>query len=236
MTIRQDVFAAMLGAERAQQEPVQADLRAMAEVLELGDDDPFWGVVALIYARLPRDGQDWEALREAVNRLDGAVQSLGALSGSGNDGLAAELAEAVKAAQSSGPIQIDTEGLARSLGPQLDELLRRRRRGLTEWLGEHARTVVIGGLASLVLVGVLVVAGTAGGYVAGQAAGEAKASEAARWVLSPDGQAMKRWATLNVASVPALMRCGWGGAAKRYNQDGRAACYPGGSGSGYYLP
>lgn len=239
MTIRDAAFETLLGAERARQEPVMRDLRAMGEILDLGDEDPFWGIVALIYARLPRDGQDWEALKQAIDRLDSAIKVLASnapLDSRSLQPLVDRLEKALQALQRFEPPKIDTQDLAKALSPQLDELLRRRRRGLGEWLGEHARTVVIGGLSSLVLVGLLVAGGLVGGYAAGLSAGEARASEAAHWARSPEGRQIRRWATLNVASLPELLDCGWGGAAKRYEQNGRAACYPGGSGTGYYLP
>lgn len=239
MTIRDEAFETLLGAERARQEPVMRDIRTLADVCGIGDDDPFWGVIAFVYARLPRDGHDWEALKQAIDRLDAAMKALKANAQPDSTVLqpiADRLEDAIRTFQIPRPPQLDSEALAKALGPQIDELLRRRRRGLGEWLGEHARTVVIGGLSSLVLVGLLVAGGLVGGYAAGLSTGQARASEAAHWARSPEGRQIHRWATLNVASLPALLDCGWGGAAKRYEQNGRAACYPGGSGAGYYLP
>lgn len=239
MTIRDEAFETLLGVERARQEPVMRDIRTLADVCGIGDDDPFWGVIAFVYARLPRDGHDWEALKQAIDRLDSAMKALEPDAQPDTSTLQPfvdRFEDALKMLQTVKAPSLDIEALAKALSPQLDQMLRHRRRGLAEWLGEHARTVVIGGLASLVLIGLLVAGGIGGGYAAGLTAGQARASEAAHWAMSPEGRQIRRWATLNVASLPTLLDCRWGGAARRYEQNGRAACYPGGSGIGYYLP
>lgn len=242
----QEQFQNALGAQELSTSQ-QADLYHLVDAIALPATDPFWAIVAFLYARTP----DNAVVLKAMDRMAGALQALQQKSAASQDVLQKLVGQIEQIAQQ--PIPEDVSAPADSspddtLSKSIDELLaalkmaqaQASRHPFKEWLidrfeGRHA---LYGGMA---LTAMLLLVG-AGGYWAGSAAvPDAAASQrvqltaAQRWATSGQGLAMYRFAKINADSLQVLLTCGWKGAV-RETQGKYTACYPSGAGAGYYIP
>ncbi len=220
----------MLGHEPTADE--RTEIATLREVARLGDDDPFWGVAAFLYARTKSDTENRERLRitqeslETFGRtLEGAIQTLSHPAAPGSNEMpTATLSSTVATA------------VAAALGDWAP------RSSIRTWFGEHLNAVLCatGALIACQLIGV------GAGYWAGQVSARrlesahqatrvADARTIAAWARTPDGHRVFAWARLNGPGLGYLLSCrypGW----TRTREEGYTVCYPNGSGHGYYLP
>ncbi|MHB1587402.1 MAG: hypothetical protein ACYCRH_03355 [Acidiferrobacteraceae bacterium] len=230
MNRREEAFRRMLGREPTANERIE--IAMLREVAQLGDDDPFWGVAAFLYARTNSDTENRERLKltqeslETFGRmLKDAIHFLShPTARAGHEGSAAALSSTVAAT------------VVAALADQTP------RSSIRTWFGEHLN-VALGATCALIASQLI---GVGAGYWAGQVA--TRRLEAARrvtraadartitaWARTPDGRRVFAWARLNAPGLKYLLSCrypGW----TRTRADGYTVCYPNGSGHGFYLP
>ncbi|MHB8549446.1 MAG: hypothetical protein ACYDB8_00535 [Acidiferrobacterales bacterium] len=226
MSQREEAFRRMLGREPSATE--RTDMALLREVVRLGDNDPFWGIAAFLYARNPSDTESRERLRLTRAALDAFGRTL--------EGLVERLPEQVPA----GVPDTMASTVATAVGVALANWAPRS--SLRTALAEHVHTVLLA-LAGLIFTVVLAVSAA---YWAGivsvrrvdatqQAALNANAHTLAAWTRTRDGRRVYAWARLNALGLRALLTCSYSG-WQRIARNGYALCYPNGSGHGYYLP
>jgi len=235
MSLRDEAFRRLLGREPGADE--QTDIAAIRDAVKLGDNDPFWGIVAFLYARTQPDiegraqlkitQESLEAFGKTLNGALECITSLPAHAGGGvsQDGLASLVEAAVASALEDWVPRAATA-----------------RPSIKTWLGEHFNAVlhVAGGLVVAVLISVAAAywAGQESArqvYAVRQATIEAEAHTLEAWARTPNGRRVYAWGTLNAPSLGKILSCGYPGWT-RTRQDGYTVCYPNGSGHGFYLP
>ncbi len=253
VTIEQ-YFVDMLGG-RALTESQKGDMRRLAASIRLSAADPFWSIVAFLYARSPNDTLDMERLRKTVESLhqfredldsklasfSGEVENLAkcipeitkasvqeVLQGTPRDGSVASASIDDKALETlHAKIKADIEGIT-------------SKPTLKEWLGErwHHVLYAFGGVIGLLVVSVL------GAYWIGNSAGEAAGKSAALQQASAiekfigtipadDRRHMLEWMNLNRGQLKAITSCNIPGWVKKDEHNGYIACFPQG-GHGFY--
>ncbi len=235
MSLRDEAFRRMLGRKPGTEE--HADIAAIRDAARLGDNDPFWGIAAFLYARTKPDIESRERLKITLESLDAFGNTL-------NGALACIKNQPVRAdggLSRDGLSSIVEAAVASALADWMPRA-RAARPSIRAWLGAHFSAVlyVIGGLAVAVLVS-LAVAYWAGQtsarrlYAARQAIIDADAHTLEAWARTAEGRRVYAWGTLNAASLGKLLSCGYPG-WRRLRKDGYTVCYPNGSGHGFYLP
>jgi hypothetical protein len=236
MSRRDDVWRAFLGRDPNPAE--EADKLVLAEHLVLGENDPFWGVVAFMYARLPGMAAEHERLRitrELVNKVSGRL-----------DDLPEMLQSSVHAVMANGLMVIGEHDvrLCKVIEPGLSGA---KTNGKTGHHNDDEAALsfhpVWSAVAELVLVGALL-AGTwvVSTWRSEQAFADQQAMTVAQthtveaWAKTWEGHEMYVWSRLNGTGMNAILRCDFGDASKVVHGNGMAICYPAGSAHGYYLP
>ncbi|MGO9446784.1 MAG: hypothetical protein ACLPXB_18705 [Thiobacillaceae bacterium] len=235
MSRRDDVWRAFLGRDPNPAE--ETDKLVLAERLVLGENDPFWGVIAFIYARLPGMAAEQERLRltkELVDTVSGRL-----------DALPQVIHTAVHEVLDNGSLGIQ------NLDVKLGEILKQKltatgfgeRASLT--LKERLRGYcysVLYAVASFALIGGLVSGAYGLGHHRAENAFESQQARAVieaprieAWARTWEGHEVYAWAHLNRAGMDPILQCHFGNASRIIHQNGLAICYPSGSGRGYYV-
>lgn len=227
MSHREVVFRRLLGHEPDATE--QADMGIFHEVMQLRDNDPFWGIAAFLYTRVPSDAENRERLKLTQASLETFSQKLEAALARHES----RAADRDSALQDALMVTIEAAITAATVDPA-------PRPSIREWFGAHVNAV-------LATTGVLVLAGVLAvilAYWTGETAvrridalrAVAQAAQAhtrAAWIQTRDGREVYAWARLNATGLHALLTCSYPG-WRRARQEGYVVCYPEG-GYGYYL-
>lgn len=230
MNRREEAFRRMLGREPTADE--RTEIATLREVAQLGDDDPFWGVAAFLYARTKSDTENRERLRLTQESLE--------MFGGKLEGAIHYLKHERAPVGHELPVAALSSTVAATVVAALAD--RTSRSSIRTWFGEHLNAALgaIGALIASQLIGI------GAGYWAGQvstrrleaahqATRAADARTIAAWARTPDGHRVFAWARLNAPGLGYLLSCrypGW----TRTRADGYTVCYPNGSGHGFYLP
>jgi hypothetical protein len=243
MSRRDEVWTAFLGREPNAAET--CDIAMVADTLSLGDNDPFWGVIALIYSRLPKT----EAQQRAENERFRAVRDLAdqvMLKVDGLDAIEDRTLAAVRAAVAEW--LPPTASLDGTFGDAAERPLERAQCNTASRPSHEnvwrARGSTVGYLAggSFLVVGLLILAAFRLGlheadqlHAAADAYTQTQAHRIADWARTRDGRRIYAWAVLNGAGLNPVFQCDFGAPAKLIYRNGRAICYPAGRGNGYYV-
>ncbi|MGO9445771.1 MAG: hypothetical protein ACLPXB_13475 [Thiobacillaceae bacterium] len=243
MSRRDEVWTAFLGREPNSVE--FSDIAMVADTLSLGDNDPFWGVIALIYSRLPKteaqqraEHERFRAIRDLADEVMLKVDALDALEDRTLAAVRAALAEWL-------PRTASLEG---SLGDAAARPLERAKFNTASRLSHEkvwsARGTTVGYLAGgcFLAVGLLIIAAFRWGlheadqrHAAVDVITQTQAHRIADWARTRDGRRIYAWAVLNGAGLNPVLQCDFGAPAKLIYRNGTAICYPAGRGNGYYV-
>jgi hypothetical protein len=235
MSRRDEVWRAFLGRDPNPAE--EADRRLLAEHLVLGENDPFWGVVAFMYARLPGMSAEHERLRitrELVDKVSGRLDDLPDLLQSSVHSAVADGLPGIAKLDVKLGTSIEQARAAPPVSPMACPTVR-------DWVMGCFKSV-LSAISTLAIIGVLLVVAYGVGaweverdVAVQQAMAAVEAPGIESWARTREGHEVYAWARLNDSGPNPVLRCDFGASTKIIHRDGMTICYPSGSGKGYYL-
>ncbi|MGO9444771.1 MAG: hypothetical protein ACLPXB_08350 [Thiobacillaceae bacterium] len=235
MSRRDDVWRAFLGRDPNPAE--QTDKLVLAEHLVLGENDPFWGVVAFLYSRLPGMAAEHERLRitkELVDKVSGRLDALPDMLQSSVHAAVADGLPGIRELNVRLGKSIEQGLAAVPVSPMACPTVK-------DWVMGCFKSV-LSAISTLAIIGVLLVVAYGVGtweaeraYAVQQAMTAVEAPSIESWARTREGHEVYVWARLNDAGLKPVLQCNYGESSKIIHRDGMTICYPSGSGKGYYL-
>ena len=212
---RDEIWRAFLG-DRDPTPDEAHDIMLLAERLSLGDNDPFWGIVAFMYTRLSSIAAAHEQLsRTLADRIASKMDCLSALPDNTLTSVRTALAE---------------------WKPKFEPSVHP---GFRTWLRGNPRTAVYfsgfaGGAVLLLMAAFWLGAHQSDPTHDAPMVAQTHPTEC--WESTKIGRKVHAWTQLNGAGLDTVLQCNFGKSAKIIHSNGLTICYPSGSGNGYYLP